>query len=231
MKMTILSICLFLLFMTLPVLRMAAQTQTESATETGTTTETATEPGATTEPQATTEPETSSGAGVTTTTILVPSAGTNAKDQKPEFPLWARDLRRADIILFGSFPFMFFTATFAIDTYRWQQHWDDRRYAPWPIKSPGAVSLTIDEYKIALSAAAGGAVLAALADYLIIRVKRAKAAREAAKLPPGVLVITRTPQSAGEAEDPLPEQDDGSGDGSAVPPAAGKAGGGNTGAP
>jgi hypothetical protein len=115
--------------------------------------------------------------------------------EKPEFPQWALDLRRFDIILFGSFPFTYWFASTGMDLYRSSQHNWDTRYAPWPVKSAGAVNMTNDEYMITLSCAIGGSILAALVDHIIVRIKRNKAARAAANLAPGEIIITRTPIS------------------------------------
>ncbi|MDR1411133.1 MAG: hypothetical protein LBI91_02870 [Spirochaetaceae bacterium] len=119
-----------------------------------------------------------------------------APKQKPEFPQWALDLRRFDIIMFGSFPFTYWFASTGMDLYRSSQHNWDTRYAPWPVKSAGAINMTTDEYKITLAFAIGGSILAALADHIIVRVKRNRAAREAARLAPGDAIITRTPRTA-----------------------------------
>jgi hypothetical protein len=126
---------------------------------------------------------------------------TPTQKQKPEFPQWALDLRRFDIILFGSFPFTYWFASTGMDLYRSSQHNWDTRYAPWPVKSAGAVNMTNDEYIITLSFAFGGSVLAALVDHIIVRVKRNKAAREAAAVTPGEVIITRTPKPGGGGED------------------------------
>ncbi|MDR2786283.1 MAG: hypothetical protein LBB83_10255 [Treponema sp.] len=132
---------------------------------------------------------------VTTTPI------TPAPKQKSEFPQWALDLRRFDIIMFGSFPFTYWFASTGMDLYRSSQHNWDTRYAPWPVKSAGAVNMTNDEYMITLSCAIGGSILAALADHIIVRVKRNKAARAAASLIPGEVIITRTPKTGNTAAD------------------------------
>jgi hypothetical protein len=92
-----------------------------------------------------------------------------------EFPQWARDLRRGEVVAFGSFPFAFFFASMSIDLYRSATHDWDRRYAPWPITPAGAIDMTQDEQFLALGLAAGGAVLIALTDYAIVRYKRYKA--------------------------------------------------------
>jgi hypothetical protein len=126
-------------------------------------------------------------------------------EKKDEWPQWARDLRRADIITFGSFPFSFFLAGIIVDTYRASQHNWDTRYGPWPVNMGGAVSRTTDEHLTTIFVAAGGAVLVATADYIIQRVKRERAAREAARLVPPDPGIIRKPWPPGEeAEDSVP---------------------------
>ncbi|MDR2742253.1 MAG: hypothetical protein LBB98_08905 [Treponema sp.] len=123
-------------------------------------------------------------------------------EKNDELPQWARDLRRADIITFGSFPFTFLLAGIIVDTYRTFQH-GDSRYAPLV----GSISRTTGENVAVISAAAGGAVLVATADYIIQRVKRERAAREAARLTPQEPVIIRTPwPPGGETGDGTPEE-------------------------
>jgi hypothetical protein len=122
-----------------------------------------------------------------------------AESGSAEWPLWARDLRRADIIAFGSFPFTFFLASTIMDSYRWAQNDGDRRYAPWPVKSAGSVNMTKDETNIVIGAAAGGSILLALADFLIVHAKRSRAEREAAGRPAGDPIIIRRPWPEGDA--------------------------------
>jgi len=114
-----------------------------------------------------------------------------------EFPLWARDLRRGDIVAFGTLPFTVFFATFAVDSYRyWDKGWD-RRYAPWPLKSAGAIDM---DDSLKLSSLAAGAVFSvglALVDHLIVRSKReSKRRRIEAKGPETPIEISRTPPQA-----------------------------------
>jgi hypothetical protein len=118
-----------------------------------------------------------------------------------EFPQWARDLRRAEIVAFGSFPFAFFFATISMDLYRSATHGWDRRYAPWPVKPAGSIDMTHDEHLLTLGLAAGGAVLIALTDYAIVRYKRSKAEQRSRELPAGTPIIIRKPiegEAAGE---------------------------------
>jgi hypothetical protein len=136
------------------------------------------------------------------------NAAKTVEGEKQEFPLWVRDLRRFDIIAFGAFPFSFFLAGFAVDTYRASQHNWDSQYAPWPINMGGSVVKSTDEHIITLAAAAGISVVVALTDHFIQRGKRNKAAREAARLAPGDPIIIRAPW-------PLQEEDENAG---SVPP-------------
>ncbi|MDR1617788.1 MAG: hypothetical protein LBS06_01915 [Treponema sp.] len=127
-----------------------------------------------------------------------------------EFPFWAKDLRRAEIVAFGSFPFTMFTATFIMDTYRWAAHGggtteEARRYAPWPFKSAGAVEMTGDEHIITMVAAASASVTIALLDYFIVQTKRHKSRMRAERLPPGTPIIIRTPAASGADGPPGPD--------------------------
>jgi len=112
------------------------------------------------------------------------------------FPQWTRDLRRAEIVAFGSFPFAYFFATFAFDTFRLATHDWDSQYAPWPAKPAGAPGYSDDEQTTLITVAAGGAIFVAAVDCVIELVKRYKAAAEARKLPAGTPIITRRPIDA-----------------------------------
>lgn len=57
--------------------------------------------------------------------------------QKEEFPGWIHDLRRGEIIFFGSLPFTFFLASEVYGTYRYFERDMDPSYTPWPLGSPG----------------------------------------------------------------------------------------------
>jgi hypothetical protein len=142
--------------------------------------------------------------------------------EAPEFPQWAEDLRRWEIIAFGSFPFTMFAATFAIDTRRWidanGMDWSDsgRRYAPWPLKSAGAVGMENGEQELTIGIAVGMSLAVAMADMIIVQIKRNKARHRAEALPEGTPIITRKRwPTAGSGEGAAGEghtEDDGGGE-------------------
>ncbi|MDR1949095.1 MAG: hypothetical protein LBQ38_06870 [Spirochaetaceae bacterium] len=137
--------------------------------------------------------------------------GTAQEDTELRLPRWVRDLRRGEIVAFGSFPFTFFVATFAMDTYRTSQHNWDQRYAPWPLKSAGAINMTKEETGIVIGAAAGGAILVALADFFIVLAKRNREEKAAAALPAGEPIIVRKPWPEAVPEAPPPLSPEGEG--------------------
>ena len=126
-------------------------------------------------------------------------------------PQWVKDLRRWEIVAFGSIPFTVFTATFAMDMYRWSQangmDFSDagRRYAPWPLKTAGAIAMTNREQELTFIFAAGLSVTVAFTDLIIVQIKRNKARRRAEALPVGTTIITRTPMPDDEADEATDE--------------------------
>ncbi|MDR0785987.1 MAG: hypothetical protein LBE74_08950 [Treponema sp.] len=91
-----------------------------------------------------------------------------------EFPQWARDVRRFDIVTLGALPFAFFTATFFTDATRWAQHDWEMTYSPWPLKPSGAYETSDDEKLAVLGIAFAIAVGVAVIDLVVINVKRLK---------------------------------------------------------
>jgi hypothetical protein len=124
-----------------------------------------------------------------------------------EFPLWARDLRRGEIVAFGSFPFTIFVSTFAMDSIRYFRNDRDSRYLPWPFKGPGAIEMTREEREKTLLIAAAASVAIAAIDFTIVQVKRnrerARIERQAAG--GGTAEITRSPIPEEEPEEEEPE--------------------------
>jgi hypothetical protein len=98
-------------------------------------------------------------------------ATANGED-RGETPLWVRDLRRAEIVMFGSFPLSLFFSSFVMDTFRWFNHDKDNRYAPWPFKSAGAIDMNDRELKQMFAVAVSTSVGVALLDFGIVRYKR-----------------------------------------------------------
>ncbi|MDR2760040.1 MAG: hypothetical protein LBB78_11750 [Spirochaetaceae bacterium] len=116
------------------------------------------------------------------------------------FPQWAKDLRRAEIVAFGSFPFTILLASFTTDTIRFANNNWDTRYAPWPIRSAGGIEMDSKQRVITIGAAAAGSILISLADYFIVRYKRNKAEKERLNLPDGSPIIIRRPWPEADTE-------------------------------
>jgi hypothetical protein len=124
-----------------------------------------------------------------------------------DIPQWVKDLRRWEIVAFGSIPFTMLTATFGMDMVRWNDangmdfSEEGRRYAPWPLKSAGAESMKDKEQETVFIAAASLSVAIAFADLIIVQIKRQKARKRAEAIPVGSTIITRKPmfeETAGE---------------------------------
>ena len=110
-----------------------------------------------------------------------------------DFPQWSRDLRRAEIIAFGSFPFTYFFTNFSYDIYRMSGNNWDRRYAPWPITAPGAFEKSNSEKFIIIGVAAGTSIVLALVDYMIESSRRNRIQRHLETYPDGIPVIITRP--------------------------------------
>lgn len=134
-----------------------------------------------------------------TTSTTQPQPQPSVQFDMSGFPLWAKDLRRAEIIAFGSVPFAYFLTNFSFDVYRFATHGADTRYAPWPFNSAGTVEKTQKQKLMTLGIAAGVAVVTAIVDYAIVRVKRNRLERERANLPDESPIIIRKPLQEGEA--------------------------------
>jgi hypothetical protein len=118
-------------------------------------------------------------------------------------PQWVKDLRRAEIVAFGSFPFTFFFTSFTMDSIRLISHNWDRRYAPWPFKSAGAIDMTARQKVLTLGIAAGTSILIAIIDYIIVRSQRNKRNQQILNMPQGTPIIIRRPPE--DNVPPLPE--------------------------
>lgn len=122
------------------------------------------------------------------------TAGTTSVQDVPDivFPQWSKDLRRAEIVAFGTIPFSWLVSTMAIDISRTIAHNGSRDYWPWPLKPSGAPAMTNDEYISAIGVALGISVTAAIVDHIIIKYKRRKAEiLERQNLPREPVIIRR----------------------------------------
>lgn len=88
-----------------------------------------------------------------------------------EFTPFLRDLRRAEIVMLGTFPMTLFLSLEAYDIYRFVDNGGAREYAPWPFRPPDAVGYTGKQKLGVFLAALSTSVLIAAADYIISRVK------------------------------------------------------------
>ena len=117
-----------------------------------------------------------------------------------EFPLWARDLRRGEIIAFGAFPFAYFFSNFGYDSIRWSNNGWDNRYAPWPFNSAGTIEKTMQDKAAVIGIAAGLAVFIALVDHGIMRSRRNALERQRMEIPIEAPIIIRTPLYAEDSD-------------------------------
>jgi hypothetical protein len=134
-----------------------------------------------------------SGAGLLPQKTLwaqTPGGMTSTQFDTTDFPLWAKDLRRAEIIAFGTYPFVFFVTNWGLDTYR--------------SRTSGAPK-TQDDKITTLFAAAGGAVFLALVDHIIVRYKRNLLEKENKSILEETPIIIQTPLYA-DKEGPAPER-------------------------
>ena len=124
---------------------------------------------------------------------------TPSDSSSSNLPQWVKDMRRWDIITFGSFPFSMFTVVFITDLVRWQDangmDFSDagRRYAPWPLKSAGAVEMTTEEYQRTLILAASLSAAVAFTDLIIVLIKRNKERRRIESRPTGSATVNIIP--------------------------------------
>jgi len=128
------------------------------------------------------------------------STTTSTQFDTTDFPQWAKDLRRGEIVAFGSFPFAYLIANFAYDSYRLATNGWDMRYAPMPFNAPGTVEKNQSEMFATIWLAAGTAVAIALVDYAIMRYNRSREEREIRNLPEGTPIISRRPLWGDEAD-------------------------------
>jgi hypothetical protein len=126
-------------------------------------------------------------------------------------PQWLKDIRRWEIVVFGTFPFSMFTVTTITDLVRWNNangmSFDDLRYAPWPLKAAGFIPMTNEEQIRTITYAVGVSAAVAFIDLIIVQVKRHQARKRAEALPTGTAIITRTPLPNEPEDEEQPEQE------------------------
>ena len=121
------------------------------------------------------------------------TAGTESMVPNIEFPQWSKDLRRGEIVAFGTLPFSWLVSTVTMDISRTIAHDGSQDYWPWPLKPTGAPTMTNSEFITAIGVALGISVAVAIADYIIIRHKRGKAEALEFEKSQREPVITRRP--------------------------------------
>ncbi|MDR2509687.1 MAG: hypothetical protein LBC77_03470 [Spirochaetaceae bacterium] len=121
------------------------------------------------------------------------------------FPQWAKDLRRADIIMFGVFPFAWLVSSTIVDLQRSSaQGWSNSNYYPWPATGPNPVPWTNEDYINSIWIASAVALSVVLIDFAIIQIKRSASAARARAYKPDAAVIRRIPMT----EDGLPQAEE-----------------------
>jgi len=148
---------------------------------------------------------------------LAAQTGTAEESSRDHWPGWLRDMRRWEIVAFGSFPFSMFFATIGMDMFRWHNYngmdFSDRSHAPWPLKSAGAVAMTDYEQRRTILMAIGLSASVAIIDHLILQGRRRRDRRRAEAIPVGTVTITRTPlteeEPGGEVDYPIVDYEEG----------------------
>lgn len=120
---------------------------------------------------------------------LLPAGGLSAQESsstapeaytEDEFPLWAKDLRRFEVVLIGSLPFTYLYTSLSYSLIRYGVNGFDPAYAPSLQTGAETVPMTRNEKIGVLLAGIGTAALVAVVDQIIIHVKRNRAEAEAA---------------------------------------------------
>jgi hypothetical protein len=106
------------------------------------------------------------------------SAANPAPDEDPiEWPQFAKDLRRFDIVSFGLFPFAYLVTSIGYDLLRSSQHNWNPAYYPWPMNS-GGVPWESEDYHNVIGGSAVVSLAVAASDLTIIWIKRHTAAKK-----------------------------------------------------
>jgi hypothetical protein len=129
------------------------------------------------------------------------TAGTESTVPAIEFPQWSKDLRRAEIIAFGTLPFSWLVSTVTMDISRTIAHGGSQDYWPWPLKPAGAPTMTNSEFITSICLAAGISAVVAIADHIIIKQKRKKAEMLKLQNPQQEPIIIRRPVTSMNLDD------------------------------
>ena len=123
-----------------------------------------------------------------------------------EFPQWSKNIRRSEIIAFGSLPFVTLTTTLVYSMYRYYEHDYSYGYLPSPFaKSSDDANLDTDEqmkilgYSCAISAGLGVLDLV----LTLMRQRRAEKQKKLINQQKGVVI---EPLDLLSAPDMMPEQ-------------------------
>jgi len=91
---------------------------------------------------------------------------------KEEFPKWMRDLRRAEIIFFGSIPFTMLAARVGYGTYRYYTNNRQSGYEPWPLQQEETkVPMNKEEKHEVLAVTVGLSLIMASVDFLLGKIE------------------------------------------------------------
>lgn len=119
--------------------------------------------------------------------VTTVTSGFSQEEPEPyepeEFPAWARNLRRAEIVALGSLPFTLLFTRAAYDLGRFaylslEAGAVQPLYAPWFFAPPDSPGFTRDEQNRMLAIAVSASALIAIADLLIGHFERREAVQE-----------------------------------------------------
>jgi hypothetical protein len=120
---------------------------------------------------------------------------------KDEFPQWAKDLRRTEIITFGSLPFVTLTVTLAYSLGTWAADGFSDAKTPDLFSRTTSSSITDDEQMLILGISAGISIILGLVDLFINLHQRKKSQSQPVIQSGGITVTLGT-----EAASSLPAQ-------------------------
>jgi len=123
-----------------------------------------------------------------------------------EFPAWALDLRRAEIIFFGSLPFTFLLAFEGVEVGRYIAHNYDADYTPFPFRSGNPKEYSLEENLLIIGSAVALSLVVALIDFIIEKAKPRPVSPEAAVASPE-REKPDTPESPPAAEETPPAEE------------------------